>query len=453
MKIALAVLLTVSVSVAVYPQCTSVSTVHVGGAIHLDAGEQATFIQLGQPATYIDTNRPALAHVAADTATFSFQFETSNPVTVRFASFQPSGSTYAVRNASAPLVVTPFGTRPGVQYPEVVQLPLNPPLVFEPGDVLGVVVTPPAGQPPLLPVARGEGTTGTIVALTSDAVKNGPVDIRSGGTLPIAHSLMSAFVTGTVGCADIPSPEVILPVTGDLTGRAHYTTDVSVYISSALPTINSWPVDWTIRDRLKDPNGATAVNGSAMAQRAGQFFGDTQATLTSLPSNYLGPMIVRLPGASFIYAFDPMKRFSDDVTATARIMAQGPAGEVGSSVQGVSCERIGHVISVPFHRNANQRVNIGIASAQLASCGVFAPATVVLMTVRDTNEVGIPMPAESIQINDITSPGSPLPDAVGLTDGVVRIAVLDEAARIVAYASVVDNTSQAATITVGRVER
>lgn len=434
---------------AVHAQCSGDRPVHVGGEIQLsDAGVTGGLFN-GNPATFIDLNRPAVAHVVVDTVSFEYLFQ-HNQLTVQFASFTPSGRKYVVRNATAPMTITAFGLPFNVSYPEVHQVPLNPPLVFEPGDVLGMSITPAADETPELPILRGEGSAGTLVT-SGDAIKSGSADLTTPTVFPEGRSIMGAFAGGVVGCSKLPDPQLIVPVTGDVTGRVHYTTDVSIYLSPAIPAAASIPVQWSVRDRLSNPGAPTIFGGTVNATPVK--FRDSFATVTGLPPNYLGPMTLTVSNAGPMYTANPIVRFSDDAVATARIAAQGPQGDTGSSVPAVSCDRVGHVIAIPFHRTANQRVNIGVASAQLASCGVFQPAKAFFVEVNDGSDLTIAMPAESIQLDDITGEASPLPEAKGLTDGVVRVAVTDEAARIVAYASVIDNTTQAGTITVGRVER
>lgn len=452
MKTIAALLAALALPFVTHAQCTGNRIVHVGGQIQLSDTGITGGIFPGQPSTFIDLNRPAIAHVAVDTISFEYLFF-HNQLTVQFASFAPSGRTYVVRNATPVMTIAAFGVPINVNYPEVHQVPLNPPLVFEPGDVLGISITPASDEAPELPVVRGEGSAGTLVT-TFDAIKSGSVDLRASTSIAYARSMMGAFAQGSIDCSQLPAPQLIVPVTGDVTGRVHYTTDVSFYLSPALPDSTGTPVQWSVRDRLSNPNAATVFGGTVNASHA--TFRDLTGVVTGLPPNYLGPMILSVVNltAGVEYAFNPNVRFSDDARATARIAAQGPQGDAGSSVQGVSCDQIGHVIAIPFHRTANQRVNIGIASAQLSSCGVFQPAKAFFVDVNDGNNVlTIAMPAESIQLDDITGDASPLPDAKGLTDGIVRVAVADEAARIVVYASIIDNTTQAGTITVGRVER
>jgi hypothetical protein len=240
---------------------------------------------------------------------------------------------------------------------------------------------------------------------------------------------MAVAAQGTA-CGVVPAAEVFLPVVGDVNGRAHYSTDVSLFAPAATS------VSWTIRDRTSDANAATRISGS----------GPANGTLAGLPPSYLGSMTISVPGAR-------RGRATDDVNATARIVARIDVGETGSSIGAVSCDRIGHSIAVPFHVVAGHRVNIGVASAQLNSCGVFKPSTAVAVRVNDGASVTIAMPAETIQLDDITGASSPLSDARGLTDGVVYLTVTDEASRIVAYASLLDNASQSATLTIGNVIR
>jgi hypothetical protein len=52
------------------------------------------------------------------------------------------------------------------------------------------------------------------------------------------------------------------------------------------------------------------------------------------------------------------------------------------------------------------------------------------------------MPGESTQLNNVTSPGSVVPDAIGLTDGIFEVRVADEASRILVYTVLQDNVSQ-----------
>jgi hypothetical protein len=114
-------------------------------------------------------------------------------------------------------------------------------------------------------------------------------------------------------------------------------------------------------------------------------------------------------------------------------------------LKAVGCHGIGRRFLVPFHVTPNHRLNIGIASAQIASCGVSAPAKAVTIRVLQPipgSIVTVPMPGESTQLNNVTSPGSVVPDAIGLTDGIFEVRVADEASRILVYTVLQDNVSQ-----------
>ncbi len=59
------------------------------------------------------------------------------------------------------------------------------------------------------------------------------------------------------------------------------------------------------------------------------------------------------------------------------------------------------------------------------------------------------MPAQSIQLNNITALDSPLPSLAAAIDAVVTIEVTDNASRIAAYLSVLDNRSQDSVVITG----
>ncbi|MGZ4809905.1 MAG: hypothetical protein ACXV7D_11325, partial [Thermoanaerobaculia bacterium] len=296
------------------------------------------------------------------------------------------------------------------------------------GDAFALIIRPAAGTKAGLVFYESPGPAGVLVA-SADLGNLGQVDASQ--FRPIRGMAMAAFARGNA-CGDVPAPELLLPVVGDITGRAHYSTDVSLF------TPNASIANWTIRDRTRDGNAPTVISGTSTPT----------GSITALPAAYLGSMTISAAGAEARGS-----RFSDQASATARITASTPLGETGSSIAGVSCERIGHTIAVPFHVTPGHRVNIGIASAQLNSCGIFRPATAVTVRVNDGAPVSVAMPAESIQLDDITGDISPLPAAKRLTDGIVYVSVTDEGSRIVAYSSLLDNVSQSATLTIGLVDR
>jgi len=406
--------------------CPDGDVVTVGAPFRLDVGAAAVDLPPGT-VTIIDRTKPSANLFPAPVGMIRYKFPDSRAVSILFASLHVLGSTYRINDyfGSFQIAATPgipFGT------PEVRTFTFHHPLVFDRGDVFAVVIRPAEGTSSGLVMYESSPPSGVLI---------GSVDIGQQGSVgisqlrPVRGVAMAAFARGNA-CGEVPAPELLLPVVGDITGRAHYSTDVSLYA----------PVDstltWTIRDRLRDAGAPTLINGSAASN----------GSLAGLPPSYLGSMTLSVPALR-----GRGTRASDDVSATARITARTALGETGSAITAVSCERIGHTIAVPFHVAPGYRVNIGIASAQLNSCGIFKAATAIIARVNDGAPVTLAMPAESIQLDDVTGDNTTLQDARGLTDGVVYLSVTDEAARIVAYSSLLDNTSQSSTLTIGSVIR
>jgi hypothetical protein len=109
------------------------------------------------------------------------------------------------------------------------------------------------------------------------------------------------------------------------------------------------------------------------------------------------------------------------------------------------------VVKIPINVPPNHRMNVGIASAPLTSCGIYADATSVDIAVDNGAFVTVLMPNGSIQLDDVTGKLSTI--APNKTTGLITIRVRDDAARIAAYASVIDNQSEAASVTLATVER
>ena len=127
------------------------------------------------------------------------------------------------------------------------------------------------------------------------------------------------------------------------------------------------------------------------------------------------------------------------------VTAACSGGETGATLAGVGCRGIGKRIQIPFHLRPNHRLHIGVASAFLPACGATHPATSVIVRLQQPfvgSEVRVPMSGESLQLNNITDPGSAIPGALGLTDGVIEVRVTDESTRIIGYVVTVDNTAQ-----------
>jgi hypothetical protein len=424
--------------------CNGSRLLTVGGPIRLDVPAfNVTLPDPTAPETVVDVSHPALTRYATPTVIFEYAFPDTRPISIYFAAVRPEAQSYTVDDQT-PVFQVAAQSASSVGRVEVRQILLDHPLVFDAGELLAIEVMPASGTSSGLVFYDSPSPQGVLVGnirltQTGAAALSDLASIRS--------TAVAVNMAATVACGVVPAPELFIPDVGDIQGLAHYVTDVTLFAVS--PTFSA-PVtaNWTIRDRQQNPNAVTLINGTATTGSSGL------GTFTTLPTtSYFGTMTISFPGYNGLYQTNDTSRLSDDVTATARIVARIPLGETGSSINGVSCEKIGHVIAVPFHIVPNHRVNIGIASAQLNSCGIFKAATSVLVSVNGGAPVTIAMPAESIQLNDITATNSPLPGAAGLTDGVVTITVTDEATRVVGYSSLLDNTSQSATLNYGTVVR
>ena len=411
------------------PQCITT----VGGPFRIDSGGRIDNTGI----TFIDVSHPAPALYAYPSIRFAYRFSSNQPVAMLFATVRAEGQTYRIIDQSHvdfffPTTGVPLGTL------EVREMVFDHPLVFDKGDMFAVISRAPGGVQGL-PVYGSTSPQGILVS-NSDLGTAGTLDVSKFRSIRAAS--FGAALQTTIPCAQLPVPELFIPVVGDIQGLAHYSTEVSVFTG---PLPRAEVIDWAIRDRTRNPNAPSLITGSTPMS-------SFTATVDGLPASYVGTMTLAFPFYALRQQEAETPNLSDEVTATARITARIPLGETGSSINAVSCEKIGHTIAVPFHVTPGHRVNIGIASAQLNSCGIFRPATSVVATVNGVSRA-IAMPAESIQLDNITAEGSPLPDAIGLTDGVVTFTVTDEASRIVAYSSLLDNTSQSATLTYGTVIR
>ncbi len=395
------------------------------------------------PTTFIDVGRPAVMATSATQGSIDYTFLNTNPVTVKFASVYVSGNSYVVRNSSVGYQMTGQ-----LHATELHQFPLSPSVVFQPGDLLAVILS--SSDPNNSGGIAGFADNPNGIVVAAGDVTAGPVQ----STFADPGVAFAANVTGIGSCNEFPAPEVFFPAVGDVTGLAHYTTDVRILtlLSGAITQPGTdVRMQWTLRDRTQ---GAVAVSqGSAVASKVTRT-GATLGAISGIAPPYLGTLTVAFPDYYSLYdARRPPAAILGRVAANARIAANTASGESASTVPAVSCNQIGHQVAVAFHVPANHRLNVGIASAQLNSCGIFKPATLVHVNVNGGTDVPIPMPGESIQLNDVTGSNSVLPDAKGLTDGVIYVTVDDEASRIVAYTSVLDNGSQSSNITLGLVTR
>jgi len=431
----------VPLSLQAQTTCGGTRLLTVGGPLRLDVeGFFPTLPDQTGIMTVIDVSRPAMTRYATPSLLFEYVFPDARPVQIFFAAVRASGQTYRIVDQEPTFqIAASVGTGPGRA--EVRQIVFDHPLVFDSGDLLATVVRPATGTAPGLVFFNSASPQGVLV---------GNIDLAQAGSAQLSQlasvrsGAAAVVVQGTIECAAIPAPELFIPVVGDIQGLAHYSTDVSLFTGPGFA--GPVTINWTVRDRTLNPNAPTSITGTAATT-------NSVGTITGLPASYLGSMTLSFPGYNGQYKTNDTIRLSDDAMATARITARIPLGETGSSINGVSCERIGHTIAMPFHVTENHRVNVGVASAQLNSCGIYAPATLVTVRVNNGASVTIPLPAETVQLDNITGPNSLLPDAIGLTDGVVYFTVTDEASRIVAYSSLLDNASQSATLTYGMVIR
>lgn len=415
-------------------QCTGIAVpANFGGVAGAAAGYADNFASF--PETFIDQSRPATA--AMDVSEIDFRMTlAAAPFSVRFVAFNPSGTSYTARNVSASMSFTPalFGVS------QLYTATLNPPLHFQAGDLLGATFSSAGGGG--LAIAHLPGRTGYL-GFRSDAPA-GTQLARDGAAISAGDVALAMEAPVTAPCEQLPQPEIFLPAVGDVVGAAHFTTDVIAHFRPRDGSAGVLPVQFTLRDRLGgNPRIATATLNSSIGSA---IHPDSLTTLLSVPPPYFGSLDITFDGAV------PGTE-TRAMSAAANISAPATAGGgfTGSAIAGVSCDGIGHEIAIPFHVSANHRLNIGIASAQLHSCGIFAPATSAEVWVNDGPHVVVPMPGESTQIGDITGSGGTPYGSIGVTDGVVFIRVTDEATRIAAYGSLLDNASQDSSVFLGTI--
>jgi len=412
-------------------QCTGISTpANFGGLSGSSVASADPFIEF--PETFIAGSRPATARLAVSEVDLRMLTTSATPFTVRFVAFRPSEANYIARNVSAVLSLS--ATPPG----QVVAATINPPLQFEPGDVLGVTFYSASGGGPT--VVNTPARSGFLI-FHGDAPA-GTQFGRDSATRYVSSFVLAVEAVSNAPCEQLPYPEILVPVVGDVVGAAHFVTDL---VAQFAPSQFGGPVTLhlTLHDRMGgSPRIATAtVNGAVGAA----YHPASLATALNVTPPYFGPLTIAfLDGPGFL---------TNAVYASARITAPGTCGggETGSAVDGVGCDRIGREIAIPFHVPAGHRLNVGIASAEMNSCGIFVPATSAEVWVNGGPHVIVPMPGESTQINDITGAGASPYRSAGVTDGIVVVRVTDEATRIVAYSSLADNASQDSAIALGSV--
>ena len=408
-------------------QCVS-SSLFVGGQVSPAFPPLEPFVT---PALYVDFAHPATATISATRADVSIVG--ANPFIVQFLAVRPSGTTYTILAKSGSFAVNP----PGSLIPSTVitqSLELNPPLTFSRGDVLGVISSAPLA----VTYADRPGGYEVYSVSTFNANVGDALSQRLGF---VDRYTIAAAVQGQVACAQVPPAELLLPAVGDVIGVAHFVTRLDAAVH--FPGIVTQPsVIVILLDRLSNPDSAHILGGAFNFDGSGSFHADSIATSLGISPPFFGPMILQFPatsqegrGGKTIFA-----------TASATIVAPNACngGETGSVIQAVGCSGIGRAIELHFHVPPDHRANLGIVSAHLESCGVAVPATAVTV-----NGSLVQMPAQSIQLNNITALDSPLPSLAAAIDAVVTIEVTDNASRIAAYLSVLDNRSQDSVVITG----
>lgn len=393
--------------------------------------------------TVFDLSRPARQAIDVSRLEFSY-FSVGTTFSIRFVAVRASGTRYSVVAQSANLPIT-------VSSANLYVVDLAQPLHFEAGDMLGAETNATAADAPGYSLADNPG--GFAIVPAALAVGSS-VDRDSFVNTLDSSLVLSIEAVGRVDCATIPPFEVIVPV-GDVVGggNTHYRSNFDVFLRG-VGFGGPFEITETLRDRLATPGSVRSVSVTSTD------FGinvprheDSVAELLGTPTPFFGTLAIAFPFTSGY-----TRNWENDATVSSTISAETAAcsgGGTGSTLKAVGCHGIGRAFLVPFHVPPGHRLNIGIASAQLASCGVTVPAKVVTIRVLQPIAgavVTVPMPGESTQLNSVTSPGSPLPDAVGLTDGIFEVRVADEASRILVYTVLQDNVSQDTAAGYGLVE-
>lgn len=383
--------------------------------------------------TVFDLSRPA--REAIDVSRVEFSYPSSGAsFSIRFVAVRPSGSRYTVVAQTANLPIA--GSTAGLY-----SVDLASPLHFEAGDLLGAVTTATASAAPGYSLADNPGG----FAIVSSALGVGSsVDRDSFVNTVNSTVTLSMEAIGRVLCSAIPPFEEIVPV-GDLVGggNTHYQSNLDLFVN-AVGFGGALPLNATLRDRIATPGGVRVVSAAPDGAVVNEpFHSDSISDLLGVPPPFFGTLAIAFP---FTQEFT--QNWENNATVSSTISAATAAcsgGGAGSTLKAVGCHGIGRRFLVPFHVTPNHRLNIGIASAQIASCGVSAPAKAVTIRVLQPipgSIVTVPMPGESTQLNNVTSPGSVVPDAIGLTDGIFEVRVADEASRILVYTVLQDNVSQ-----------
>ena len=424
--------LLISVS-SVQAQCVFTTTLYVGGQVNpaFGSGEGPFSV----PVFYLDRAHPAATATAATRADFS-TFGAPAIFSIQFLAVRPTGSGYVIADQTAQLAVSPPSGAAGAV--TTFTLSLSPPLNFSRGDLLGVITTAQLAVT-YADRAGGYGVRSAVPLPAPPAFDDGSFQ-----RFVTRYSIAAAVQEQRCRDLNVPPAELLLPAVGDVVGAAHFVTrlDAAMHFPDVLPLTGPALVA-TLYDRVSNPGTVHIISSALNIDFASEsFHSDSLAADLGISPPFFGPLILQFP----ITATDGRGGRSIFSTASATIVALNTCsgGETGTVIPAVGCSGIGRTIELHFHVPADHRVNLGIASAQLASCGVPVPATAVRV-----NGTLVQMPGQSIQLNNITGAGSPLPALVGVTDATVTVTVEDNASRIAAYVSILDNRSQDSVVVTG----
>ena len=398
------------------------------------SGGALGFIGLGGVKTVIDLSRPAREAIDVSRIDFSYPSIAASSFSIRFVAVRPAGAQYTVVAQSADLA---FSTSSSGLFTADLPQPLH----FEAGDLLGSVTTGTSTADLAYSLAENPGGFAVIAAAVGVGASFDRLSFANKVDSSVAVSMEAI---GAIACAKVPPLEVIVPA-GDVVGggNTHYRSNLDL-LMNAVNFTGSLEIDATLRDRVSTPGSVHVVTATSTAAIVNEpFHSDSIAEFLGVTPPFFGTLAISFPFTQeFTQSWENNAAVSSTISAATSTCS---GGGTGSTLKAVGCHGIGRRFLVPFHVPPNHRLNIGIASAQLASCGVTTPAkavTIRLLQPIPGALVSVPMPGESTQLNNVTSPGSPVPDAIGLTDGVFEVRVADEASRILVYTVFQDNTSQ-----------
>jgi hypothetical protein len=423
-------------------QCSSFAEARFGGRSGGSLGSTVGFFAGAE--TIFDLSRPARQPIDVSRIDFSSP-GSSGDFSIRFVAVRPSGTRYTVVAQSTELHFT--GSSTGL-----FSAALPQPLHFEAGDLLGAEMTATSAAALGYSLADNPGGFAVVPSVLSVGASG---DRDSFANFLDSSLTISMEAFGTIDCSKIPPFEVIVPV-GDLVGggNTHYRSNLDMFLQAVGFGGGPFEVLATLRDRLATPGSVHLVSATSTAFLVNEpNHVDSIADLLGTTPPFFGTLSVAFP---FTQGFT--QNWENNALVSSTISAATAAcsgGGTGSTLKAVGCHGIGRAFFVPFHVSSGHRLNIGIASTKIASCGAAAAATSVTVRVLQPipgSIVTISMPGESTQLNDVTSPGSLIADAIGLTDGILEVRVADEASRILVYTVLQDNVSQDTAAGYGLVE-